>query len=201
MRLAVLGALFSFFVAAGTVSSSSTDAALAGFAISFSLQFSAAISKFLSTSTSCELAFNSAERIHDYAHLKTEPQNGETPPEAWPSQGRVEVKDLVVGYDDGLPAVLQGLNLSVAPGERVGIVGRTGSGKSSLTLALFRFLEARQGSIVIDGIDISKVKLNDLRSRLRIIPQDPTIFSGKSDQQGYVGNSTLTKTRHPAFKP
>lgn len=79
--------------------------------------------------------------------------------------------DLVVGYAPDLPPVLKGLTFSVNRNERIGVVGRTGAGKSSLTLALFRFLEARSGSIHIDGLDISKIKLHDLRSRLAIIPQ------------------------------
>lgn len=86
--------------------------------------------------------------------------------------------DLVVGYAPDLPPVLKGLTFNVNRNERIGVVGRTGAGKSSLTLALFRFLEARSGSIHIDGLDISKIKLHDLRSRLAIIPQDPVLFSG-----------------------
>jgi ABC-type multidrug transport system fused ATPase/permease subunit len=84
----------------------------------------------------------------------------------------------VVGYAPDLPAVIKGLTFNVESNQRVGAVGRTGAGKSSLTLALFRFLEAREGQIIVDGIDISKIKLYDLRSRLTIIPQDPIIFSG-----------------------
>lgn len=77
-----------------------------------------------------------------------------------------------------MPPVLKGLTFSVKSNERIGVVGRTGAGKSSLTLALFRFLEARSGTIHIDGLDISTIKLHDLRSRLAIIPQDPVLFSG-----------------------
>jgi ABC-type multidrug transport system fused ATPase/permease subunit len=84
----------------------------------------------------------------------------------------------VVSYAPDLPPVLKGLTFSINRNERVGVVGRTGAGKSSLTLALFRFLEARSGSVFIDGLDISKIKLHDLRSRLAIIPQDPVLFSG-----------------------
>lgn len=90
----------------------------------------------------------------------------------------MEVNDLVVGYAPDLPPVLKGLTFRVNRNERVGVVGRTGAGKSSLTLALFRFLEARSGTIHVDGLDISKIKLHDLRSRLAIIPQDPVLFSG-----------------------
>lgn len=84
----------------------------------------------------------------------------------------------MVSYAPDLPPVLKGLTFSINRNERIGVVGRTGAGKSSLTLALFRFLEARSGSVFIDGLDISKIKLHDLRSRLAIIPQDPVLFSG-----------------------
>jgi ABC-type multidrug transport system fused ATPase/permease subunit len=128
--------------------------------------------------TNLELEFNAAERIVEFSELPIEDINGADPPAAWPTQGRLEVHDLVVGYAPDLPPVLKGVTFNVAPNERIGVVGRTGAGKSSLTLALFRFLEARQGSIHIDGLDVSKMKLNALRSRLAIIPQDPVLFSG-----------------------
>lgn len=121
---------------------------------------------------------NAAERVVEYSELPTERLDGENVPAAWPTEGRVEVSDLVVTYAADLQPVLKGLTFSINRNERVGVVGRTGAGKSSLTLALFRFLEARSGSITIDGIDISKIKLHDLRSRLAIIPQDPVLFSG-----------------------
>lgn len=103
---------------------------------------------------------------------------GQSPPAAWPTEGSIEVDELVVSYAPDLPPVLKGLTFSVKSNERIGVVGRTGAGKSSLTLALFRFLEARSGTVHIDGLDISKIKLHDLRSRLAIIPQDPVLFSG-----------------------
>lgn len=121
---------------------------------------------------------NAAERIIEYSNLPTESLEGADPPAAWPSEGRLEVNDLVVSYAPDLPPVLKGLTFRVERNERIGVVGRTGAGKSSLTLALFRFLEAQQGSIHIDGLDISKIKLHSLRSRLAIIPQDPVLFSG-----------------------
>jgi ABC-type multidrug transport system fused ATPase/permease subunit len=116
--------------------------------------------------------------MSQYTELPTESLGGQSPPAAWPTEGRIEVNDLVVAYAPDLPPVLKGLTFSVNRNERIGVVGRTGAGKSSLTLALFRFLEARSGSIHVDGLDISKIKLHDLRSRLAIIPQDPVLFSG-----------------------
>ena len=121
---------------------------------------------------------NAAERIVEYSNIAIEDQEGDAPPAAWPTEGRLEVADLVVGYAADLPPVLKGLSFSVKRNQRIGVVGRTGAGKSSLTLALFRFLEPREGIVLIDGVDISKIKLHDLRSRLAIIPQDPVLFSG-----------------------
>ena len=124
-----------------------------------------------------KLNMKSTERAFEYSRIQTEDQGGLTPPAAWPTSGRLEINDLVVGYAPDLPPVLDGLTFSVVD-ERVGVIGRTGAGKSTLSLALFRFLEAREGSIYIDGLDISRIKLHDLRSRLAIIPQDPVLFSG-----------------------
>lgn len=96
----------------------------------------------------------------------------------WPQNGAVNFTNFQVRYREGLDLVLKGITFSVKPLEKVGIVGRTGAGKSSLTLSLFRIIEAAGGSIVIDGIEISTIGLHSLRSRLTIIPQDPVLFSG-----------------------
>jgi ABC-type multidrug transport system fused ATPase/permease subunit len=128
--------------------------------------------------TEAELGMNSTERIVEYSEIEIEKQDGADVPASWPSEGRMEVSGLVVGYAPDLDPVLKGLDFEVKPKERIGVVGRTGAGKSSLTLALFRFLEAREGQVMIDGVDISTIKLEHLRSRLAIIPQDPVLFSG-----------------------
>lgn len=176
--MAMVGAAFSTTVGIIIVTLPGIDAALAGFALSFSLEYTNAVIWAIRYYTNLELNMNAAERIIEYANLPTEPQDGADPPAAWPSEGRLEVTDLVVGYAPDLPPVLRGLSFRVERNERIGVVGRTGAGKSSLTLALFRFLEAREGSITIDGLQISKIKLHALRSRLAIIPQDPVLFSG-----------------------
>ncbi|KAL8648048.1 MAG: hypothetical protein Q9210_005213 [Variospora velana] len=177
-RLNVIGAIFAILTAAVIVSAKETDASLAGFALSFALQYSGAITWTIRQYTSVELAMNAMERIVEYSQIPIEDQEGPAVPAAWPTEGRLQVEGLVAGYAPDLPPVLKGLSFDVARNQRVGVVGRTGAGKSSLTLALFRFLEAREGSIVIDGIDISKINLQQLRSRLAIIPQDPVLFSG-----------------------
>ncbi|KAL8999178.1 MAG: hypothetical protein Q9169_001957 [Polycauliona sp. 2 TL-2023] len=177
-RLEAVGALFTVVVAAVIVSTKGIDASLAGFALSFALQYSGAISYTIRQCTDVELAMNAMERIVEYSRIPVEKQEGTSVPASWPTEGRLEVEGLVAGYAPDLPPVLKGLTFDVARNQRVGVIGRTGAGKSSLTLALFRFLEAREGTITIDGIDISTMKLHDLRSRLAIIPQDPVLFSG-----------------------
>lgn len=176
-RLNIIGAFFAIAVAAIIVSID-IEAPLAGFALGFALQYTGAIIWTLSYYANLEMDMNAAERVIEYSRLPTEDQSGDRPPAAWPTEGRLEVDNLVAGYASDLPPVIRGLSFQVEKNQRVGVVGRTGAGKSSLTLALFRFLEARQGSIHIDGIDISKINLYDLRSRLAIIPQDPVLFSG-----------------------
>lgn len=177
-RLNMVGAGFTAIVAALVVSIRGIDAPLAGFALSFALSLSEAVIWMLRQYSNVELDSNATERIVEYSRITLENQAGESPPAAWPTRGELEVDNLVVGYAPDLPPVLKGLSFRVASQQRVGVVGRTGAGKSSLTLALFRFLEATSGSIHIDGVDISKIKLHDLRSRLAIIPQDPVLFSG-----------------------
>lgn len=177
-RMNLIGALFSMITAALIVSIRGMRASLAGFALSFALQYTGAISWSLRQYANVELEMNATERVVEYSNIAIENQGGEDVPAAWPTEGKLEVENLVVGYAPDLPPVLKGLSFRVEKNQRVGVVGRTGAGKSSLTLALFRFLEAREGRILIDGIDVSKIKLHDLRSRLAIIPQDPVLFSG-----------------------
>ncbi|ESZ94394.1 putative ABC bile acid transporter [Sclerotinia borealis F-4128] len=177
-RMSFIGAFFATIVAIVIILIPSIDAALAGFALSFALSYGQTVIWTIRHYTNLELNMNAAERIIEYSNLKTESLDGPDPPAAWPTEGRLEVNDLVVSYADDLPPILKGLTFRVERSERIGVVGRTGAGKSSLTLALFRFLEAREGTIHIDGLDISKINLHSLRSRLAIIPQDPVLFSG-----------------------
>jgi ABC-type multidrug transport system fused ATPase/permease subunit len=176
--LALVGAIFTAIGAGFIIAYRGMDAALGGFALTFMLSYNDSIFWLLRHYVEVELGMNSTERIVEYAEMETEKQEGVDVPAYWPNSGHMEVNDLVVSYAPDLPPVLKGLTFAVQSKERVGVVGRTGAGKSSLTLALFRFLEAREGSIIIDGIDISKIKLSYLRSRLAIIPQDPVLFSG-----------------------
>ena len=125
---------------------------------------------------------NATERIIYYGKKLEEEAPAHNPntkiPEAWPQKGEIVFDDVKMRYREKLPLVLHGINLQVRPGERLGLVGRTGAGKSSIANALFRIVELASGTISIDGIDIKTVGLEDLRSRMAIIPQDPTLFQG-----------------------
>lgn len=177
-RMGTIGAVFAFAVATVVAARSDINAALAGFALSFSLQYSEAVVEMIRRYSAMELDMNSTERIVEYTDMPTEDRSGIEPPPGWPSRGRIQVDALEAAYAPGLPSVLKGLTFEIEPGQRIGVIGRTGSGKSSFTLALFRFIEARSGRILIDGTDIAKIGLQALRSRLSIIPQDPVLFSG-----------------------
>lgn len=170
-RMALIGTVFTTMVGVIVVGSKYVDAAMAGFTLSFALDFSGNMLMAVRGYASLELDMNAAERVIEYTEVETEDLGGEIPPASWPSTGNMEIKDLVVSYAEDLPPVLKGVSFDVKNNERIGVIGRTGAGKSSLTLALFRFLEARSGQIFIDGVDISKIRLHDLRSRLAIIPQ------------------------------
>lgn len=171
LRMALVGAVFTAFVGVIVIISPSMDAALAGFTLSFALDFAESILWAIRHYANMELNMNCTERVVEYTELETESLEGVMPPAAWPTSGSMEVKDLVVSYASDLPPVLKGISFQVNNNERIGVIGRTGAGKSSLTLALFRFLEARSGSVFVDGLDISKINLHSLRSRLAIIPQ------------------------------
>ncbi|CAO3630134.1 unnamed protein product [Mucor hiemalis] len=170
------------FAACGIVLyfSDKIDVALAGLALNFVLMFTDNMFWGIRQYTGLEMSFNAIERIVEFMEMDQEAPaiTSIRPPPQWPTHGKIEVKDLEVRYAADLDPVLHNLNFSVKPQEKIGVVGRTGSGKSTLALSFFRFVEASQGSIVIDNIDIKDLGTEDLRSNLTIIPQDPTLFSG-----------------------
>lgn len=153
---------------------------IAGLILSYILSIVQLIQFTVRQLAEMENAMNATERIHYYGnHLDEEPPlHLAEVPSSWPQKGEIVFNEVQMRYRDGLPLVLQGLNMAVAGGERIGIVGRTGAGKSSIMSALFRLVELSGGSISIDGINIASVGLKDLRTRLAIIPQDPTLFRG-----------------------
>ncbi|RCI05063.1 hypothetical protein CU098_008718 [Rhizopus stolonifer] len=178
-RVDVLGAFVG--LCTGTVLILSRDwlqPGLAGLSLSYALTFTHHVLWVVRMYAINEMNMNAIERVHEYLEIEQESESGEYVEESWPRTGCVQVEDLVVKYDDNGPAVLRNLSFETRPREKIGIVGRTGSGKSTLALSLFRFMDPVGGRILIDGVDISKVELKLLRSRLTIIPQDPVLFSG-----------------------
>ncbi|KAI8540451.1 hypothetical protein RHMOL_Rhmol09G0264600 [Rhododendron molle] len=152
-----------------------------GMALSYGLSLN--MSLVFSIQNQCTLANQiiSVERLNQYLHIPSEaPEVIEEnrPPVNWPSEGKVEIQDLQIRYRPDAPLVLRGISCTFGGGHKIGIVGRTGSGKTTLIGALFRLVEPSGGKIVVDGIDISTLGLHDLRSRFGIIPQDPTLFNG-----------------------
>ncbi|KAK7822371.1 abc transporter c family member 6 [Quercus suber] len=123
----------------------------------------------------------SVERILQFTNIPSEAPlviEDHRPKPEWPTDGRIELERLHVQYNPALPMVLKGITCTFPGEKKIGVVGRTGSGKSTLIQALFRVVEPSGGRILIDGVDICKIGLQDLRSRLGIIPQDPTLFQG-----------------------
>lgn len=128
-----------------------------------------------------ENQMTSVERVMEYANLPPEPPLESTeankPPADWPQNGSIHFQDLNFKYSGNSEYVLRDINVKVVAGEKIGIVGRTGAGKSSIIQALFRLAEL-DGTILIDGVDTSHLGLHDLRTKISIIPQDPVLFSG-----------------------
>lgn len=159
----------------------STNPSTSGLVLSYILGVYGIIQFMVRQLAEVENAMNSTERIHYYGTQLPEElplRTSVTPSPTWPEKGEIIFDNVKMRYRDGLPLALHGLNLHVQGGERIGIVGRTGAGKSSIMSTLFRLVELAEGSITIDGVDISKIGLQDLRSKLSIIPQDPTLFQG-----------------------
>ncbi|KAF8549145.1 P-loop containing nucleoside triphosphate hydrolase protein [Imleria badia] len=180
MRFNLLSSLVVGLTGAVAVFYPSISAALAGFALSFASSITHNLLFLVRRFVALEQSMVALERVKEYSELKREPPEFMDPrPDAsWPQNGHIKCEDLVIRYAPELPNVLHGLNFEVHPGEKIGILGRTGSGKSTLALSFFRFVEATEGKIVIDGVDISQIGLTDLRSKITIIPQDPMILSG-----------------------
>lgn len=156
--------------------------ASAGLLLSYVLQMSSAISTAVVMYTQVEQDMNSTERIMDYAYdLPKEAAfvKSETAPAPdWPQHGQIEFKDVTLSYRPGLPPALKHFSAKIKPYEKVGICGRTGAGKSSIMVCLYRLVELTHGKISIDGLDVSQLGLHDLRLKLSIIPQDPVLFRG-----------------------
>ncbi|XP_062229045.1 ABC transporter C family member 8-like isoform X2 [Phragmites australis] len=169
-------ALFLVLVPPGVISPG-----FAGLCLSYALTLTSAqvfLTRFYSY---LENYIISVERIKQYMHLPSEPPAiipENRPPSSWPQEGRIDLQDLKVRYRPNAPLVLKGITCVVAAGNKIGVVGRTGSGKSTLISSLFRLVDPAGGRILIDKLDICSVGLKDLRTKLSIIPQEPTLFRG-----------------------
>lgn len=186
VRLQFMGSLVVLGVAVSAlvIHSWNPDSSLAGM-LGLSLLYALDLTSHLSDSvfafTTAETSLVAVERLSKFADLPPEAPlalNSDPPVDEWPGEGTLEFVDVVMRYRKGLDPVLKGLSFKVRSGERVGVVGRTGAGKSSILVALFRLAEIRYGVILIDGVPIQSVGLHTLRTRIAIIPQEPVLFSG-----------------------
>ena len=181
IRVEILGNFIVFFAAVfAFYSRDSLSAGVIGLSISYAMQMIDGFGWTIRMAGELESDSVAIERIREYEDLPQE-SDWDTPgglEASWPQSGAIEFSEYSTKYRPELDNVLSNFNLKIKSGDKVGLVGRTGAGKSSLSLAMFRIIEAVEGSITIDDRDLSKLGLQDLRSRLTIIPQEPTIFSG-----------------------
>ncbi|KAF9223499.1 ABC transporter [Gyrodon lividus] len=180
IRLDFLGVLLTFAVAMLTVGTRfSVSPGQSGLVLSYILMVQQSFGWMVRQVAEVENNMNSVERVVHYANeIEQEAPHqvkDKVAPASWPTEGRIVMRDVFMKYRPELPPVLRGLSLDISPGEKIGIIGRTGAGKSSIMTALYRIVELSSGSIQIDGVDISKVGLEQLRKGLAIIPQDAVI--------------------------
>ena len=181
VRLDAIGNILVFVTGVLVVTSRfNVSPSIGGLVLSYILSIVQMIQFTVRQLAEVENAMNATERLHYYGTKLDEEPPLHLPGvrESWPEKGEIVFDNVQMRYREGLPLVLQGLSMTVAGGERIGVVGRTGAGKSSIMSTLFRLVELSGGSIGIDGVNIATVGLQQLRSRLAIIPQDPTLFKG-----------------------
>ncbi|XP_062568069.1 multidrug resistance-associated protein 1-like [Saccostrea cucullata] len=181
LRLELLANVLVLAAAVFSVLSDTLSGAGIGLSLTYSLQVVISLNLVVQSVSEMEMNIVSAERVEEFTRLQPEaewiePKNRPSP--TWPETGKVEFKSYTTRYRAGLDLVLRGLDCVIKGGEKIGVVGRTGAGKSSMTQALFRLIEPAGGDIRIDDMSISSIGLHDLRSKITILPQDPVIFSG-----------------------
>lgn len=179
VRLQFIGSIIIFTTASLAITNH-LSSGMAGLLISFALQITGSLNWIVRMTVEVETNIVSVERIMEYCELKSEAEEiiEPRPPKVWPSHGSVKFENISAKYRENLDLVLKNVSLDIKPREKVGIVGRTGAGKSSLMSTIFRLIEPTDGKIFIDGLDIGKIGLHDLRSNLAIIPQDSQSFEG-----------------------
>ncbi|KAJ3208864.1 Multidrug resistance-associated protein 1 [Dinochytrium kinnereticum] len=185
IRLESISALLIFLASMfAVVYRYQTSPGLAGLTISYAISITGVFQWCVRQSAELEQNLNSVERLGYLIHDIPQERDviGDdvvtSVPESWPQKGRIEFENVEMRYRDELPLVLKGISFSIEAGEKCGIVGRTGAGKSSILIALLRLVENSSGSVKIDGIDISTIPHARLRSSIAVIPQDPVLFSG-----------------------
>ncbi|KAM8884578.1 ATP-binding cassette sub-family C member 9 isoform 2-T4 [Synchiropus picturatus] len=183
VRTDYLGAVLVLAAAVAAIHSNEIpDASKVGLALTYALTMTNYLNWVVRNLADLEVQMAAVKKVNSF--LSTESENYEGTmdasqvPENWPHNGEIKIRDLCVRYDPMLKPVLKHVNAYIQPGQKLGICGRTGSGKSSLSLAFFNMVDIFEGKIIIDGIDICKLPLHTLRSRLSIILQDPVLFSG-----------------------
>lgn len=179
-RVDVVGSMVSFFSGVFVILSiGRLDAGAAGLAMTYAVTFTDNVLWFVRLYAANEQNMNSVERIKEYLDVEQEAPpviEDNRPPANWPAQGSVEFIGYSTRYRADFDYVLKGITFKIAPGEKVGVVGRTGAGKSSLALALFRALEAEEGKILVDDVDIGMIGLQDLRENIVMVPQGKISF-------------------------
>ncbi|XP_026557030.1 canalicular multispecific organic anion transporter 1 isoform X2 [Pseudonaja textilis] len=181
VRLELVGNLTVFFAALLAVFvKNSLNSGIVGLSISSAMNITQTLNWLVRMTSELETNIVAIERLNEYTEIKNEAPwvTAQRPPSQWPKNGEITFIDYKVRYRPELELVLDGINCDIKGTEKIGVVGRTGAGKSSLTNCLFRILEAAGGKILIDGLDIATLGLHDLREKLTIIPQDPILFSG-----------------------